>query len=172
MIACDRYDKYYRIKNKPITFIEQLRKRIQISDKLREYDPGNWLGKPFSEFQDKEWEEHESLNIDYKFEGGESLRQVESRMMEWLTSNFTCNDHILNRWRDPELKEKKLDPINVFVFSHGQAIKSLLHGIMGFNSSLITKIAIENTSVSSVSFSKYGWFINYINNNSHLNLVY
>lgn len=97
--------------------------------------------------------------------GGESLNMVERRASKWL------DDYVLHNSNIQKLFESKPnEPVNIIVFTHGMVIKSLLHHIMGFNDSMIWKISIDNTSVTTLYFRKEGWFVEKVNDTSHLSL--
>ncbi len=137
-------------------------KQILLDERLREYSAGKWLGKNLEDtvFSDENIKRSSNLNMNFLFPGGESLSQVESRMVGWLNSEFLCNEEKLEKHSNKE--------VHIAVFSHGQAIKSLLHNIMGFDSSITMKLSVNNTSISQVQFTEYGWFIKFINDYSHL----
>ena len=129
---------------------------IQIAPDLREYSPGSWRGKTRDSILTKDVRLH--MNASGKRflpPNGESLSMVERRASNWLEQNILYN---------PIMQDSK-----IALFSHGMTIRCLLHNIMGFDQSFISKISIENTSVTEVYFSPLdGWKIIYINKCSHL----
>lgn len=134
-------------------------KDIIIVPELREYDAGDWVGASRKSVVT----DAIKLNMGYFEHGflppnGESLHQVERRASEWLEQNILYNKNQIKK--DGQLK--------IAIFSHGMTIKCLLHYIMGFDRNITWKIAIDNTSVTRVSFGNEGWRIQCINDTSHL----
>jgi broad specificity phosphatase PhoE len=129
---------------------------IQIANDLREYSPGNWRGKPRQTVLTTDVRLNMSASGKrFLPPNGESLSMVERRASNWLDENILYN---------PSMQNSK-----IALFSHGMTIRCLLHNIMGFDQSFISKISIENTSVTEMYFSlNDGWKINYINKCSHL----
>lgn len=130
---------------------------IKLAPELVEYSAGDWLGKSRLETLTKEVK----LNIaqmgdGFLFPGGESMNMVQRRASKWLEDNIIYN---------PEINKKTLD---IGVFSHGMTIKCLLRYIMGFDQIFTWKIALDNTSLTKLSFDKDGWRIITINDYSHL----
>jgi len=134
---------------------------------LREYDAGDWKGSSRKEIITNDIK----LSMNYFTNGfappnGESLNAVERRASKWLDETILFNQEII------ALSNKKLNEQNklldIAVYSHGMTIKCLLHYIMGFDKSITWKIAINNTSVSKLTFDHEGWKVRYINNCSHL----
>lgn len=87
---------------------------------------------------------------------GESKRALERRVSNWFEDEVLNNKSYLN-------KENQ-----IAIFSHGMAIKSFLAYVMNFDRYLISRITLEPTSVCILSFNKEGWFIDKINDTSHL----
>ena len=128
---------------------------INIVPELREYDPGEWRGKPRDNILTNDVKINmNSFGKRFLPPKGESFLMVERRISAWL------DDHVLY--------EQKLQNCNIALFSHGMTIRCLLHNIMGFDQSFISKIAIENTSITKLSFNDDGWKLLYLNNCSHL----
>jgi broad specificity phosphatase PhoE len=55
----------------------------------------------------------------------------------------------------------------VALVSHGHAIRSALHGILGFDSRYVRRIQIDNASVSRMRFTVRGWYPVSINDAWH-----
>jgi len=141
---------------------------IILVDSLREYNAGDWTGASRSATINSDVKLR-MANMEHAFlpPNGESMVQVERRASTWLEETILYNKDLseLATIRD---KFSIDQPINIAIFSHGMTIKCLLHYIMGFDRNITWKINIDNTSVSRVSFGKYGWSINCINDCSHL----
>lgn len=136
--------------------------KINLTDTLVEYNPGDWRGKSRSEV----YKDIESLkgvmylHMGFQFPNGESYHQVERRAVPFIEENIIYNKDIL------ALAEKK--EVNTVLFSHGQTIKAILHYVMGYDQSFLWKIRIGNTSISHLVYNEKGWFLNSINDMGHL----
>lgn len=128
---------------------------ITLVPELREYSAGDAIGKSRNElFTPDIVEKMDKNQMGFAFEGGETLHQVERRASKWLEDEILYNK-----------KYKSLNKDLTFaIFSHGQTIKCLLHYIMGFDQSFTWRIKLDNTSISTVSYSEdKGWFLHGIN---------
>jgi len=130
-------------------------------EELREYNAGDWLGGKREDIFIEAIElRMERLNNTFQPPNGESMNQVERRASKWLEDEILYNKALIQ----PDMDI----PLNIAVFSHGMTIKCLLHYIMGFDKNFTWKINIDNTSVTKLSFNHRGWFLNSINDCSHL----
>ena len=89
---------------------------------------------------------------------GESLRMVQRRAAGWLEDEIIYNEELVS-------KEHSL---TVAIVGHGAATGCLLHYFMGFDEGLITKIALNNCSITRFLFSKDGWTPLCINDSYHI----
>jgi broad specificity phosphatase PhoE len=128
---------------------------IEEVDALREYSAGDMTGKSRSKDLTPEiYAEMDSLGMNFKFNNGESLYEVEMRAARWLTHIIKCA---------PED-----EAVNCLVFSHGMTIKCLLHFILQFDQHMTWRVCLENTSVTTVHFTKGKWHLGSINSIPHL----
>lgn len=141
---------------------------IEYAPELREYDAGNWTGASRKATMTPEvLNKMNILNQTFLPPNGESMNQVERRASKWLEDSILYNEDM---WELCDFHHKINDrKVNIFAFSHGMTIKTLLHYIMGFDRNFTWKISILNTSVTKLHFGKNGWALDYINNTSHLN---
>lgn len=129
---------------------------IEYSDEILELSQGDWQGKLRSECYTPEvMKILETEGWDFKAPNGESRREVEVRMMNFLDTKIM-----------PLYDESK--KINVAVFGHGMAFKCLLRAILDFDQSMTYKIVLDNTSITQLRFEKRGWFIEKINDGGHV----
>lgn len=137
-------------------------KKIEYTDSLIEYSPGDWNGMQRSKLysDNKLTASMALLHMGFPFPNGETLHQVERRATSFLEDNIIYNKKILAK-----AEEEK---VNIALFSHGQTIKCILHYIMGFDQSFAWKIKINNTSISRVSYDDRGWSLHTINDTAHL----
>lgn len=92
---------------------------------------------------------------------GESQRMVQRRMANWLEDEIIYNDDLVG----------KATTITVAIIGHGNATRCLYHYIMGFDEGFISRIGIDNCSISRFVFNKEGWFPICLNDASHINLT-
>jgi broad specificity phosphatase PhoE len=156
---------YLRALYTSTIFIKNLKnypEEIMYSDKIVEYNPGDWKGKKRSEIyaNAKNMKDITYLHMGFLFPNGESFHQVERRATTFLEQHIIYNKAVL-----AEAEKKEL---NIALFSHGMTIKTILHHIMGFDGSFMWKLKIDNTSVCHLIFGDRGWFLNSINDTGHL----
>jgi broad specificity phosphatase PhoE len=127
---------------------------IVYDPRLIEYSAGDWEDKRRRQVQiTKVQLQMAEMGIDFAPPGGESQRQVEQRVSEWLCDEIISNPNIfcLNR------------EVHIAAFSHGLTIKCLLHHILHFDSHLIWRMEIDNCSITKLVFNTRGWWPKYIN---------
>ena len=90
---------------------------------------------------------------------GESHRMVQRRAAGWLEDEIIYNEELVS-------KEQSL---TVAIVGHGAATGCLLHYIMGFDEGFITKMALDNCSITRFLFNKAGWTPLCINDACHIN---
>jgi len=118
---------------------------IILEDALQELSQGDWEGHPRDEcYTDEVWRELERDNYVFRAPNGESQKDVEERVMEWL------DEEIIPRF-DPE----KL--VNIAAFTHAFTIKCALRGIMRFDPFLVFPGYVENTAIVKIGYNERGW---------------
>ncbi|MDX2249623.1 MAG: histidine phosphatase family protein [Bacteroidia bacterium] len=129
--------------------------KILFSEDLVELSQGEWEGKNREEYYTPEV--RVLLKADpYNFKppGGESQREVENRMYAWM-----------------ETTVRGLEPgqnLNLGVFSHGFAIKSLVRKILDFSPNMTFYTIVHNTSITCLQFHKSRWLVERVNDFAHL----
>lgn len=88
---------------------------------------------------------------------GESRKEVQIRMSEWLLSVL----------RDPHLSGCRF---TIGVFSHGLALGCLFQSITGLDS-MTARIWFDNCSISRLRFDRFGWHVDCLNDTGHLSLT-
>jgi broad specificity phosphatase PhoE len=83
---------------------------------------------------------------------------VQRRVSNWIEDEFIYNQ---------ELTSEPID-LRVAVVGHGTASRCLFQYIMRFDDSMLSRIAIENTSIGRFLFDKQGWAMLKLNDSSHL----
>ncbi|MBD3318669.1 hypothetical protein GF342_02050 [Candidatus Woesearchaeota archaeon] len=125
---------------------------LEIRDTLQELTHGQWDRQVRSKiYTPKLLAVINANNWEFTPPGGESQRMVEKRMLSWL------QDDIFS------LKEGTFA-----MFGHGMAIKCLLRGIFGFDSTHTYKIVLHNTAITELKFSERGWHLVSVNDTAHL----
>ena len=130
--------------------------KIVYSDRLVEIKRGAWDGKVRTEMWTPDvlrrmsWED-----MDHASPGGESMHDTAARMYRYLLDMcFECPEWTGSR--------------RFAVFSHGLALKCLLHRILGNRPELTWRLDIGNTSITTLKHDAHGWFIKRINCTPHL----
>lgn len=136
---------------------------IKTDASLREKESGAWVGgrksKLITNLVRIKMGNHGGF---FRAPQGESNNMVERRTVAFIEDNFLHNEKFIAHCQSMR------EPVDVVIFSHGVAIKSILHNIMGFDQNFLWKIDIENTSITKLRFDKNGWWLKYLNDYSHL----
>lgn len=138
------------------------KKELTLTNSLVEYNPGDWRGSKRSEIYSdiKNLKDITYLHMGFPFPNGETYHQVERRATTLIENHIIYNKEILAAAEQKEL--------NIALFSHGMTIKTILHYVMGYDQSFMWRIRIGNTGVSHLVYNDKGWFLNTINDQSHL----
>ena len=129
---------------------------IQIEEELVELSQGDWTDRLREEvYTEAALKSIQEDPWNFKAPGGESQKEVEERMYDWLEMKVL------------PLFEQNL---KIAIFSHGVAIKCLFRKIAGADPAITYRVAIENTSVSQYLFDERGWHIRRLNDFSHLDV--
>ncbi len=127
--------------------------KIVLDPDLQELDQGEWEHRLRSEIYTPEAVAViNSNNWDFTPPGGESQRMVEERI-------YTPVKVLECRWREG---------LNVGMFTHGMAIKCLLRKILDFSPKMTYKIALDNASLTRLTYTERGWHVLCINEAGHL----
>jgi broad specificity phosphatase PhoE len=127
---------------------------------LIELTHGEWDGKLRSEHHTPEvLAQMQSLGWDWKSPTGESLNDVEKRMLQFI------QDDVLPL-------ESAHEPVNILAVSHSIAIRTLLKSLLKCEARLIRRHGLDNTGL--VEFVRYpeGWSLQRWNDSSHLGNTY
>jgi probable phosphoglycerate mutase len=128
-------------------------------DAIIEQQMPGWRGVPVSEVYTPENTAYiRTKGANFVPPEGESLRTVQRRMSNWIEDEFIYNQ---------ELTSEPID-LRVAVVGHGTASRCLFQYIMRFDDSMLSRIAIENTSIARFLFDKQGWAMLKLNDSSHL----
>lgn len=134
----------------------------KVDDIIEQQIPG-WRGVPIEEVDTLENRVYalEKGPLDFVPPQGESLRTVQRRVSGWLEREIIYNESLTSEPRD----------LTVAVVGHGAASRCLFHYIMGFRDSLLSRMAIDNTSIARFIFDHRGWSVVKLNDASHLDNV-
>lgn len=128
---------------------------MQIDRRLREINTGSWEGVPFSNLEwnyPKQYYNFMNRAEDFSFEGAETFRQVQDRMMEALRDIAEANDGK-----------------TVAVTSHGVSIRCLVCALLGISLNDTKNAPVfVNTGVARILYDKGKFTVDYINDSSHL----
>lgn len=122
---------------------------IIYSEEIQELSQGDWEGKLRSEiYTSEQLAEINSNQWLFKAPDGESQKEVEERMLSFITNN------IINQYTEG----------NFLIVGHGMAFKCLLRGILDISSQMAYKLLIENVSLTKLRYdSTNGWYLDYLN---------
>lgn len=132
------------------------------SEQLLELDMGEFAGQPRSLVYNEETLKiiHQDI-INFRPPGGESQRDVETRMISYILENIASGD----------------SPTINFVSTHGLAIKCVLRHILDSSPTMTRKIITDNTSMTEIVYTPEhtttnrdhaGWQLLRVNDTSHL----
>jgi len=126
------------------------------TDALLELDQGDWEGEKRTNIYTPELINHINTdNWNFKAPNGESQRDVENRVVDWILRNI--------------VEKYKGGKRTVGIFGHGIAIKCFLRWMLGYEARMTHKIWIENTSLTICKYNREkGWFLDAMNDYSHL----
>jgi probable phosphoglycerate mutase len=129
-------------------------------DALIEQQAPGWRGAPVEKIYTPEFLAYmNAKGADLVPPQGESLRTVRRRTSGWLEDEIIYNEKLVASERS----------LTVAVVGHGMASKCLFHYIMGFDDRMISRISLDNCSISRFRFNKQGWFPICINDSTHIN---
>jgi len=131
---------------------EALDLTVQPEPRVLEVDYGDWRGGELKELSQKpEWKAVQHHPSSFRFPGGETLREVQSRAVGALEEIVV---------RHPMAA--------VAVFSHGDVIRTSLAHYMGIPLDLFQRIMISTASVSLITFHDQKPSVAFVNYSSHL----
>lgn len=128
----------------------------ELDERLLELSQGEWEGKIRADiYTPEQLSVVRSDPYDFRPPGGESQRDVESRMYDWLRD-------ISSQY------ESTTQPVNIAAFSHGFAIKTLVRGLMQASPIMTYRTIIHNTSMTVLYRERGMWFIDRVNDFQHI----
>ncbi|MBI2964885.1 MAG: histidine phosphatase family protein, partial [Chloroflexi bacterium] len=120
-------------------------------------------GRPFDQKLSPDERDHFTGAGVWWVYGPEASRSAESeRLVERRIIGF-IEDRLLH----DSVISSQAGVKRVALVSHGHAIRSALHGILGFDSRYVRRIQIDNASVSRMRFTVRGWYPVSINDAWH-----
>ena len=130
----------------------------KVDDIIEQQIPG-WRGVPVEEVHTPENRVYMlEKGPDFVPPQGESLRMVQRRVSGWLEREIIYNESLTSEPQN----------LRVAVVGHGTASRCLFQYIMGFRDSMLSRMAIDNTSISRFVFDRRGWSVVRLNDASHL----
>lgn len=129
---------------------------LQLRPELLELSQGEWEGQIREDIYTPErLSVVRSDPYDFRPPGGESHRDVETRMYHWL-------DEIVEKYDRPDKH------ISIGAFTHGFAIKTLVRGILQSSPIMTYRTIIHNTSITVLYRENDMWFIDRVNDYQHI----
>ena len=139
--------------------MDETERVVPAVDALVEQKAMGWRGVPVEEvFTPENVAYIMSKGADFIPPQGESLRMVRRRVSGWVESEIIYNEELVSSHRE----------LTVAVVGHGTASRCLFQYIMGFNDTLLWRVALDNTSISRFVFDRNGWSVVRLNDASHL----
>ncbi len=127
---------------------------LEIAEDFVECDYGTWSGKKISKLTKLPlWKVIQQTPSTAVFPEGESMVQMANRASSGLIN-------LLN------LQKKKT--AKIAIVSHADVIKAVLAFAMGLNLDNFQKLIIDPAAISKITWAKNSFFINYVNQKSHL----
>lgn len=138
------------IKTAAIAFPDHI---ATVVPELTEVDQGKWegLSRPDT-YTPKQVVKIKALGYFFTPPGGESQRDVQERVVNWIEKEFIKQD-----------KRGKY-----VLVTHGIAIKAFLQYVLHFDEKFIYTLPADNTSITEVSFGSDGWVLERFNDSAHL----
>lgn len=114
--------------------------KVVADDHFSEIDFGEWTGKSFSELvQLAEWKRFNECRSMARIPGGESMLDVEQRMMNGIGA-----------------LQRRHESATIAIVSHCDPIRIALVHIAGMNLDAMLRLAIAPASISAVEIDSYG----------------
>lgn len=129
---------------------------LQLRSELLELSQGQWEGQVRKDIYTPE-----QLSIvrsdpyDFRAPGGESQRDVETRMYAWL-------DEVVKK------HDREDQQVSIGAFTHGFAIKTLIRGILQSSPIMTYRTIIHNTSMTVLYRENGMWFVDRVNDYQHI----
>lgn len=115
---------------------------VQVCEDLGEVRYGEWEGRAFEELQKTDlWPRVQAYPSGTRFPGGETLREVQSRVVAALENILQAYPH---------------DRDVVAVVSHGDAIRTAVAHYVGIHLDLFQRLVINPASVTVITFGEMG----------------
>ena len=128
--------------------------RIAYSEKLVELSQGEWEGKVRKDIHTPELLDTIRNSPDFIPPGGESQKDVETRMYQWIEESL--------------LQQVDSSPKLIGIFSHGMAIKCLLRRLLNTDYHVPYFTVIHNTSLTRLRLINNNWLLERVNDHAHL----
>jgi probable phosphoglycerate mutase len=114
---------------------ERHRVDVQTVDDLAEVSYGDWQGRPFRQlYRLKAWGELQARPADFRFPGGESIREAQTRGMRAIEA----------------IRAGHPQSSAVVAVSHADMIRLVLAGYLGLGTDLYQRIVVGVASVSAI----------------------
>lgn len=127
-----------------------------LDERLLELSQGEWEGKVRTDMYTAErLAVVRSDPFEFKPPGGESQREVETRMYDWLSQ-------VSDMYDDTSIS------VNIAAFSHGFAIKTLIRSLLEASPMMPYQTNIHNTSLTVLYRDSGTWFIERVNDFQHI----
>lgn len=131
--------------------------KIIESEALVEFTQGDWEGKNRADIYTPEMRAYiHGKGPHFTPPNGESQRMLERRVSNWFEDTILANPDYLKT------------PCTIGIFSHGLTIKCFLHYALSFDAAHTYKIALDNTSITTLRFNRLGWWFEKLNDTAHL----
>jgi alpha-ribazole phosphatase len=133
---------------------ERLGKAVMLEPRLREANLGEWQGLTYTDVRRRYFQDNDPVPayfVDTPPPGGESLRQLQTRVMDAVES-------IATQHTDE----------TVLIVTHGGCLKALVCGWLGIALSSYWQLRFDSASISQVSLYPAGAIVSYLNDTAHL----
>ncbi len=126
--------------------------QFHMLDEVKETDCGSWAGQPLEELRKTEvWQQVQFNPSLFRFPGGESMADVQARMVSALES----------------LRQQHTNE-TIAVVSHSDPIKLAIVYYLGMAVDLFQRLQVSPASISELEFSQFGVRLVRLNDHVHL----
>ncbi|CAF1336482.1 unnamed protein product [Rotaria magnacalcarata] len=137
--------------------------KLITSNALLEQSQGSWEGLNRREcYTDEIMQKLDKLHIDFSAPGGESIRMLQKRAIEFLKL-------YIEQAEQQSIKENR--EVSIVAFTHANLIRAVLQHYLQSDPKYTWLIIQNNTAISEILFNEHGMTLVKVNESAHLNFL-